>query len=160
MASGNSLLSFGPYHNEPPATGYALLDTRNQQPCLDFPATGTPTAVFSGVLPRHYGGGGITATVGWAASAAVTGTVVWELSFERHQDDVDDLDTDSFATAKSVTATTASVAGELAYDDVAFTNGAEIDNLAIGEHFRLKVVRNAGTVVGDGELFFVALRET
>lgn len=166
MASGNTLISFGALDNEPPTSNYATIDTRNSQPCLDFDAGTDETAVFSGVLPRHYAGGGITVALLWAASSATSGTVRWDVSIERQADEAQDLDSDGFASAQSAGGTAPATSGMLQYTDIAFTDGAQMDSLAAGERFRIKVTRDAdgsgGTddATGDAELFAVEVRET
>lgn len=164
MASGNSLVAFRATANHPPASAYATPDTRNSHPVLDFDAATDESAIFGGVLPRHYSGGGVTVRLGWLASSATTGDVVWNGAFERHDDDVTDLDADSFAAAQAATATTASGSGEVQYTDIAFTDGAQMDSLAAGESFRLKITRDADnvsdTMTGDAELLSVEIRET
>jgi hypothetical protein len=54
MSSGDTLLQFHPYNNEPPSANYMTLDTRNQHVCLDADATTNESAVFSAVMPQHY----------------------------------------------------------------------------------------------------------
>lgn len=164
MASGNTLVVFTAQANQPPASSYATPDTRNAHPVLDFDAAADESAIFGGVLPRHYAGGGITVRLGWLASSATTGDVVWNAAIERHDDDVTDLDADSFAAAQAATATTASASGETQYTDIAFTDGAQMDSVAAGESFRLKITRDADhasdTMAGDAELLTVEIRET
>ena len=165
MASGSTLAVFTPHQNQPPASNYATLDVRNSNLVLDFNDSADESAVFPGVLPANYAGGGITVTLVWAATSAVAGDVVWEASFERHQDETDDLDADSFAAAQTATATAPGTsAGRVQYTDIPFTNGAQMDSLAINESFRLKITRNADdaadTMVGDAELLRVLVKET
>jgi len=164
MASGDTLITFTPHSNEPPATNYATLDTRNGHMVLDFDDTTAESAIFSGVLPRNYSGGGITATVIWLATTAVAGNVKWTAQFDRHQSGVDDVDSDSFATAGMAAGTAPATSGASQYTAIAFTDGAAIDSVAIGESFRVKVSRNAADVeddmVGDAEILAVELRET
>lgn len=166
MASGNTLCVFQALANEPPTSNYATLDTRNAQPCLDFDASTDESAIFSGVLPRHYSGGGLTVALLWAATSATSGTCRWSVAFERQADEAQDLDSDGFATANTAGATAPGTSGALQYTEIAFTDGAQIDSLAIGERFRIKVIRDAdgtsGTddMTGDAELFAVEIRET
>ena len=101
MASGDTLLILTPHHNNPPDSNPATLDTRNDIPVLDFDADTDESAVFRAVMPRNYGGGGITLTLYWSASTAITGNVVWKAAFRSFTDDGDDLDTKSFAAAPS-----------------------------------------------------------
>lgn len=168
MASGDTLLVFTANHavymTDNTTYTPATFDVRNNHPVVDFDADANEDVFFEGILPRHYGGGGITVSLGWMASSATANTVVWSVQVERHQDDTDDLDSDSFAAAQTVSATAASASGEVAYDTVAFTDGAQMDSVAVGESFRLRVTRNAttgaDTMAGDAELFTVEIRET
>lgn len=163
MASGDSLLIFGAYDNQPPATAYATLDTRNSIPCLDFDTTTAEAAVFAAVLPRSYAGGGITVYLHWAATSATTGTIGWTVEFERIGDGQQDVDADGFATAQTVTAATVpATSGHVDITNVAVTNGANMDSIAVGEMFRLRVKRDVAndTAAGDAELLAVELRET
>lgn len=149
------------------STEQARPTVRNNHPVLGFEA-GTSTtrecACFEDVLPAEYGDGGITAKYFWMAASATSGATVWEGYLERQDDDAIDLDADSFASAQTVAATAASVSGELAYDTIAFTNGAQMDSLAAGERFRFKVCRDADNgsdnMTGDAQLVQVELVET
>lgn len=163
MASGDTLLVFKPQDNEPPSTNYATLDTRNSHWVLDFDATTNEDAVFSSVLPRSYAGSGITVYIHYAMTSATTGDIDWDVAFERIGDQQLDIDADSFATAQSVDNTTVpGTSGFVDIVNVAFTNGAQIDSIAVGESFRLKVTRDAtsDTATGDAELYAVELKET
>jgi hypothetical protein len=166
MASGDTLVVFLPQDNVPPSSNYATLDERAGVAVLDFDDTTDEDAVFQGVMPRHYGGGGLTVTVGWAATTATTGTISLDVAFMSVSDDADDLDTKSFAAANNANPTTASASGEVDYATVTFTDGADMDSIAAGEYFQMKVTRDAnGTtstdnMTGDMELVFVELRET
>jgi hypothetical protein len=165
MASGNTLIVFRPQDNQPPATNPATLDTRNGHPVLDFDATTEEGAVFEGVLPRNYAGGGLTVAYHYAMTSAVTGDIVLQGAFERVGDQQQDIDADGFATGLDTASTT--VPGTSGLVDVvtkAFTNGAEIDSIAVGEVFRFRVTRevaDAGdTASGDLELLAVEIKET
>lgn len=163
MATGDTLLTFGPYDNEPPGTNYATFDTRNGHPTLDFDDTTAEGAVFTGFVPRNYAGGGITVTVATAATSATTGTIGWTVEFERIDASSLDTDADSFAGAQTITAVTVpGTSGQVLYPSVAVTNGANMDSIAVGEMFRLRIKRDVAndTAVGDAELLGVELRET
>lgn len=163
MASGDTLLVFMPNDNEPPSSNYATLDTRNAHPVLDFDTTTQETAIFSGVLPRNYGGGGITVYVHAMLSSATSGTLGWDVSFERMSDATTDLDSDSFASAQTITATTVpGTSGVVLVLNVAVSNGANMDSIAVGEAFRLRIRRDVAndSATGDAELLAVELKET
>ena len=163
MASGETLAVFTALDNIPPSANYATLDSRNSHLVLDFDDGTDESAVFFGVLPRNYAGGGITANVIWASTGAVVGDVVWLGSFERIDDGGLDLDGDSFAATQTTTETCDGTNGSTTYTDVAFTS-AQIDGLAVGEAFRFKLTRDADagadTMVGDAEALRIELRET
>lgn len=165
MASGNTLLTFLPQDNEPPSSNYATLDSRNSILVLDFDATTSESAIFRGVLPAHYAGGGLTVDVFWLATSATTGDVVWGGSIERDNNGGTDLDSDSFATEQTSTAvTTSGTSGIVNKSTITFTSGANMDSLAAGEPFRFKLARkpaDAGdTMAGDAELHSVHVKET
>lgn len=162
MASGNTLCCFFPADNEPPAANYATPDTRNGHPTLDFDATTGESALFTGILPRHYAGGGITVYVHWAATSATSGTIGWLIAIERIGTALD-IDADSFAADQTVTAaTTSGTSGIVTITNVAITDGANMDSLAVGEAFRLKITRDVAndTATGDAELIGIEIKET
>ena len=163
MASGNTLACFFPADNEPPATLYATLNTRNGHPVLEFDAATDWAAVFTGVLPRHYAGGGIAVYVHYAMATATTSDVIWETAFERIGDGVQDIDSDGFAAANSSGAITVpATSGNVDIVTIAHTAGGQLDSLAVGEAFRLKINRNADTdgAAGLAQLIAVELVET
>jgi hypothetical protein len=163
MASGDTLLVFTALHNSPPASNPATFNVRNATPVLEFDTTTQESAVFVGVLPRHYAGGGITVSVHWAAKTATSGTIGWDVAFERIGDSQQDLDSDGFATAQTITATTVpGTSGHVDITSVAVTNGANLDSLAIGEAFRLRIRRDVANdnAADDAQLLAVDLRET
>lgn len=163
MASGDTLAIFTPLHNEPPSSNPATLDIRNQHPVLDFDAATNESAVFSGVMPRNYGGGGLTVYIHYAMSSAVANTVDWDAAFERIGDQQQDLDSDGFAAANSVDNTTVpGTSGLVDIVNISFTDGADMDSIAVGEGYRIKVTRDATNddAAGDAELRFVEIKET
>ena len=161
MASGDTLLVFSALNNIPPASNFATIDLRNVHPVLDFDDSTSESAVFSAVMPRSYGGGGLTVYIHYSA-IAVTGDVDWDVSFERIGDQQQDVDVDGFAAVNSVDGTI--VPGTSGFVDivsVTFTDGADMDSVAVGESFRLKIARDiADTAVGDIELHKIEIKET
>lgn len=163
MASGDTLLTLVPQCNEPPASNFATPDTRNEHPVLDFDDTVNESAVFSDVMPRHYGGGGVTVYLHYAMTSAVALTVDWDVAFERIGDQQQDLDSDGFAAVQSVNNTTVpGDSGDVDIVPIPFTDGAQMDSIAVGEGFRLKVTRAADSddATGDAELRFIEIKET
>lgn len=163
MASGDTLLVFTPQCNEPPASNFATFDTRNLHPVLDFDPTTNESAIFSGIMPRHYAGGGVTVYLHYAMTSAEADTVDWDVAFERIGDQQQDIDGDGFAAVQSVDNTTVpGTSGLVDIVSVAFANGAQMDSVAVGEGFRLKVTRDAVSddAAGDAELRLIEIKET
>lgn len=163
MASGNTLLVFLAEEGRPPTSGGATFDVRNNIACWDFDDTTGESVVFTGVLPRNYAGGGITVYLHWAATTATSGTGGWLVAFERIGDGQQDIDSDGFASNQAVTAATVpATSGHVKITNVAVSDGANMDSVAVGELFRLKVTRDVAndTATGDLELYAVELKET
>jgi hypothetical protein len=162
MASGDTLCRFTPLQNEPPASVPATLAFRNLHPILEFSnTTGQDVAIFSDVLPRNYGGNGITVYIHWCA-VPTTGTVGWLIGIERIGTALD-IDADSFAANQTATATTVSgTSGTVIITSAAFTHGAQMDSLAVGEAFRLKLTRDIGNddAAGLAQVLAVEIKET
>jgi len=164
MASGNTLLTLSAMDSTPPASSYATMDVRNAHPVLDFDAAADESALFECVLPRLYAGGGLTVYIHWAATSATSGDVIWGVAIERIGEGQQDLDADGFATANTVTATASGTSGNIDIASVAFTAGAQMDSIAVGEAFRLKLYRDADaagdTMAGDAEVMAIEIKET
>lgn len=159
--SNRTLAVFTPYGNEPPATNYATLDTRNGHPCLDFDTTTAEAAVWSGVMPHSYSGSGITVYVHSAATSATSGTIGWTVEIERIGT-AQDVDADSFASAATITAATVSgTSGIINIGSVNIASGAAMDSLAAGEAFRIRVTRDVANdnAAGDAEVYMVEIKE-
>lgn len=162
MASGDTLLQWSPASKEPVSSNGATPDTRNNRPCLDFDASTNEYAVFSGIMPQHYDGGGVELYLHFAMSTATSGDVDLDACFERVGDSQQDVDSDGFASVQSNDNIT--VPGTCGYVDIvyiSFTNGAQMDYVVAGEGFRTKVNRDAvsDTASGDLELYWAELRE-
>ena len=164
MSSGDTLLLFLPLDNEPPASNPATTDLRNAHPVLDFDAATNEDAIFSAVMPQSYAATtGVTVYLHYSMTTATSGDIDWDVAFERIGDQQQDVDSDSFAAANSVDNTTVpGTSGLVDIVNVAFTDGADMDSVAPGELFRIKVTRDAAsdTAAGDAELHAIEIRET
>lgn len=165
MASGDKLADWGVHSNEPPASSAATPDTRatTNTPVLDFDASTDEAAIFSGVL-YGYDSGGVTVDIMWTPSSASSGTCRWGVAFEKRASQ--DLTADGFATAVTGAGTAQASSSGPVTTSIACADGSEMDSLADGGAFRLKVYRDAdgtsGTddMTGDAELIGVVVRET
>lgn len=171
MATGDTLLVLTPLDNTPPATLYATFDTMvgtstpaESIPLLDFDDSTVEYADFHGlVMPRNYSGGGVTLTF-YHSAAANTGVFGINAAFRAVPDDTEDLDTTAHTyDYNEVAATVASVVGEIAVDTLAFTDGADMDSVAAGGYFILRVKRNtsvASDATGDCSIHAIEIKET
>jgi hypothetical protein len=148
---------FASTDNQPPATAFATLDTRNSVAVLDFDDTTDESAVFVGVIPEAASlGSGLKIRIVWTATTATSGACVWDASIERMNTDID---SNSFDTIASVTTTTSGTSGIPNYSEITLTT---IDSVTAGDGFRLKINRDANngsdTMTGDAELIAVEVR--
>jgi len=154
-------LMFKPTDNEPPLANFATYNLRNNHPVLQFDTTTQEIAIFSAVLPTAYSGNGLTVDLIWSAASATSGTIGWDVAIERIGT-TQDIDSDSFATAQTVTAANVNgTSGIPSKTSVNIANGSDMDSLAAGELFRIRVRRDVAndTATGDAELLAVLIRE-
>lgn len=153
-----------PTDNHPPIADYATPSVRSGNYILEFDgsaATGE-SAIFKRVLPASYGGGNLAVDVYWTAASGITGNVKWNASFEQHAAGAD-IDVDSFASAQTTTTACAGTNGLTALTTITFTS-AQIDSLAAGNPFRLKLQRDSGHASDtmdavDAQVELVVVRE-
>lgn len=148
---------FTPLMNQPPASNYATLDTRNSEAVLDFDDSTEEAAVFVGVIPEAASlGSGLIVRIVWMATSATTGNVRWGVQFEKLGTD---QDSDSFDTA---TETTTATSGTSGIEVVTAITCTTIDSLAAGDKFRVKIYRDvsdgADTMSGDAEVTCIEVR--
>lgn len=169
MASGDPVLQI--VQAMPPASSFATMDTRaggstpaESMPVFDFDASTQEYMDFMVRLSEKYAGGGLTVQVAWMATSATSGDVRWGAAFRRFQDDAEDLDTSQTYDFNYAAVTAASASGEVVYDTITFTDGADMDSLAAGEMAIMRVTRDAAngadTMTGDAELVLVSGKET
>jgi hypothetical protein len=158
-ASGGSktYAVFTATNNQPTATSFATLDTRNSIAVLDFDDATDESAVFVSIIPEAASlGSGLKIRLHWMATTATSGNVVWDVSLERM---TTDLDSDSFDTIASGTAAANGTSGILTVTEITLTT---IDSVTAGDGFRLKVTRDANnasdTMTGDAELVVCEVR--
>ncbi len=163
MASGNTLFACLPGDNNPPASAYAQIDTRNSADVLAFDAATQEGAVFRGVLPSHYAGGGLTLDIYWMAASATSADVKWDAAWEEGDPNNNDLDADNFGTASTVTTTTNGTSGKVVKSTITITH-ANMGSPAAGDPFRLRIRRLAAdaadTMTGDTQLLECHGKET
>lgn len=148
---------FTPLNNQPPATAYATLDSRNSIAVLDFDTTTEEWAIFVGIMPEAASlGSGLIVKIHWMATSATSGDCRWGVQFQRNNTD---LDSDSWDTTTEATSTTNGTSGIITITSITSTN---IDGITAGDSYRLKVYRDvsdaADTMSGDAELVAVEVR--
>lgn len=116
------------------------------------------------VAIRGYAGGGFTVDYYWSAASATSGVCRWSGAFRRVADDAEDIDASQTYDYNDTDCTAATVSGEVAYDTVTFTDGADADSVANGDICIFRVRRNAShandTMTGDAELWGILIRES
>ena len=147
-----------PRENQPPATAFATLDTRNSIAVLDFDDATIENAIFLDIIPQFaILTSGLKIRIIWTATTAISGDCVWQAALERM---TTDIDVDSFDTAASATATTNATSGVPNYTEITLTT---IDSVTAGDGFRLKITRNStsasDTMTGDAELIAVEVQQ-
>jgi hypothetical protein len=160
--NSKTIAFFSALNNEPPATNFATLDTRNSHPVLDFDTTTQEAAIFRNIIPDSVGLlGGVNVIAQWATSTATTGTIGWNVAFERITSNVIDIDSDNFGTAQTITAITVpSTAGVTLTSSCSFTQAQLPSGLTNGDMYRLRIRRDVtnDTASGDAELIAVEVR--
>ena len=142
----------------------ATPDVRNSVPVLDFDATVNEVAMFQGLMPREYDGGGLTFTLK-LASTVTTGDMSFKFFLKRIADDADDIDVINFAAPQVNAAMDAPAASGNVKDYTRdFTDGSQMDSIAVGEMFFLLIMRDAqdstnDDMAGDAELVAIEMKE-
>ncbi len=162
MASGDTLLVFTP---QAFGSGTGRFDeTAQEHPVFDMALT--ETFVLTSVMPRQYAGTtGVTVYVHYAMSSASSNDIKVQAAFERIGDGSQNIHSGTgFAAAQDTgDITVPGTAGLVDIEDITFTDGAQMDSVAVGESFRLKFTRAAvaGTdATGDLELVAIEIKET
>jgi hypothetical protein len=164
MASGDTMMVWDATAGKPggASSGTAATDAlRNGVPVKAFDDTTDTISIFYGVLPRRYAGGGLTLTL-HAFHTSTTGSSRWLCAIERGNTDID---ADSFAADQGGSITANGTSGIASSVAIAFTSGAQMDSLAAGEPFRLRVTRDGDGTTGTddatgAQLWLLELRET
>lgn len=168
MASGDVVVVI--LEDMPPATSYATFDVRagGSTPAesisvYDFDASASEYMDFKAFL-KGYDGGGLTFRIAWTSTSATSGQTRWEIGIRRLSDDADDVDGSHSYDTNGVSATAPSAAGEIVYDNITFTNGADMDSWADGEAAIIRIYRDHDHaddgMTGDAELFALIGYET
>lgn len=166
MATTNVLASFIPTDGRPPTSNFATLGQRNGHDTLDFDGSTDEETVFSGVLPPHFSGGGLTIETWWCFTSATSGSLRVQTAIERMDTSSLDIDADSFASFNSAGGSAPATSGQVIKVTTTHASGAEMDSLAAGEAYRLKIRRDADGTSGtddittDAQLLRVFVKET
>jgi hypothetical protein len=145
-----------------PSTSFMTWDNTYGRLVLLAPESVDRYVDFTGVLD-HYGGGGLTVDIFWTSNGT-SGNVIWQAAVERFQEGTLVVTSDSFASYNSVTDAAQGVANVANKATITFTDGADMDSLADGEMFRIRVQREgtnaSDTTNTDTRLFGIRVVET
>ena len=167
MASGDTLRVFHPLAIDSQigtVANWAFVMS-SYRPYLVFDPDTDEQAIWSSILPRHYNGGGITVYIHQMSETVSSGNVVWQAAFERQIDNSNYVNIDNFASYQSSGAVAVpSLTRRTNRASVAFTDGAQIDSLVVGDMFRFRLNRDANnasdTAAGLVGAMMVELKET
>lgn len=133
-------------NGEPRSTAFAPLVKANG---TEIPVTGlafdaaADLAVFFRLRAARYGSGNVTVAIDWYADTATTGDVVWgaQLAAITADADTQDIETDSLATAATVTDSHLGTTGQrLHRASITITS---LDSLAADDDVAIRVFRDA-----------------
>lgn len=165
MAAGNTLASSSLLLPFVKSGALAAEDWRNNHILRTFDDAGQDEYQFRTVLPDALSTNpvGIDLILMWTASVT-SGNVRWEAKIERLANSGSDIDSDSFASAKSNDAAVHATSGVIKYTTISFTAGAEMDNAAREELIRVHIRRNGthanDTAAGPAQLIGWAIKES
>ena len=151
--------------NQPPATNFAVLDTRNSISVLGFrDTTADDSAIFVGVMPEAAVlSSGLKVRIHWMSATQTSNNVRWRAHFQRC-DTGTDLDSDSFDNNASneATGTASSTLGAPTITEITCGSGA-IDGIVAGDAYRLRITREQSdttldTMMGLAQVFAVEVR--
>jgi hypothetical protein len=151
--------------NQPPATNFAVLDTRNSIAVLEFrDTTADDAAIFVGVMPEGAVlSSGLKVRIHWMSDTQISGNVRWQAHFQRC-DTGTDLDSDSFDANASneATGTASSTLGAPTITEITCGSGA-IDGIVAGDAYRLRITREQSDTTNDtmtsvAQVFAVEIR--
>jgi len=137
--------------NQPPATNFAVLDTRNSISVLEFrDTTADDAAIFVGVMPEAAVlSSGLKVRIHWMSDTETSGNVRWQAHFQRC-DTGTDLDSDSFDANASneATGTASATLGAPTITEITCGSGA-IDGIVAGDAYRLRITREQSDSTND-----------
>lgn len=144
-----TIADFDPWEADISMANAAVFETRAAgtgfHRLLTFVDTGTREAWFTGKMPEGYGGEDINIRIEAMAASATSGAVVFDGAIERHQRGTDDLDTDSLGTLVTATSGTFTTPnGEEQQTVILLNTAGELDSIAAGEKFRIRIRRQPG----------------
>lgn len=96
---------------------------------------------FDCVLFEDYDDGGLTLFVKSGAASA-SGVTVWQAAIRRVDHNNENLTTSHSYVHQGVSVTAPTAIGEVSYDEITFTHGAQMDFLVAGEKFILRLKRD------------------
>ena len=146
--------------NQPPASLFAQLDTRNSIAVLAYDPAAVESGVFVATMPEAATlGSGLIVRLHFMMATATSGNVRWRVAFERCP--TRNLGAgDNFATAVEANGAANATSGVITTTAITVTN---IDSIAAGDLFRLRVTRvgddvTNDTASGDAQLIAVEIR--
>lgn len=138
-------------------------DTNTPVPVLAYDDATDQTEYWLCWMPEDYGAGGLTCEVIWSFAGTSTNNFGAEIGIARLQADTTDLDAANFAANNTASFAHNGTNGGVNQDTITFTNGADMDSVAAGEPFFIRLMRDTSVssdLVGDVDVLGMVVRET
>jgi len=142
-----------------PASNPAVIDGGENNFKLLFNADADESCSWGGILDDDYSGT-LYCDIYWSMASATADEVVWDvLLWAVTPSDAAEINTESYDTANSSTATVPGTAGYMIKTTITLSND---DSIAAGDMFRIKINRDADNVaddaLADAEIYFIVVR--
>jgi hypothetical protein len=133
-----TLIQLRPQSNQPPASSFATINTRNSIPVLRF--NGNVCAVWGLQMPNTYGGNGVTVRFEYT-STETTNDTDWDGSWRKLSGV--DIDTATFASAvSSDNNNNNGTSGIATIVTIAFTDGAQMNSCGVNDWCEFRICRD------------------
>lgn len=136
----------------PPATAFATLGNivggstpAENVPMYEFDPDTTEFLDFYGQLSSDYSGRGVTVAFKFSMQTdhdEATKEVRWEAAFRRITNDSENITASHTYVSNGVSAAVPSAVGECSFDEIDFDEGADMDSMAAGDPFIMRMHRD------------------
>ena len=161
VGGGDShLFDFEPNDARHPSSDPAVNEGFGSHAVISFEDATDKNIVFKGTMTNDYLENGLTLDFLWVG-ASVSGNVKWDASFERLNPGGNNIGSDNFGTAETVTTVVGVASGVPIRTSIVFTQG-EAESIEAGDDFRILLTRDisvGSNMSGKAQLLGIAGRQ-